>query len=242
MTVTPIRRRPALPMLGAFTGLLFAPAAIADGIVVDRIYDPYVQPLETEVEWRSVLQSDDETQDLQIHSLGVGRSLSDRWAAEIYAVGSKTRTDDLDLDLYEFELKWQLTEQGEYALDWGAVFELERDTDDDTWEASASLLSARDFGRWTAIANVGLVYEWGSGVDNEFETELHVQARYRWQEAVEPAIELHMGQGTAALGPALTGLIRTSPGRKFRWEAGIFWALNNESPDQIVKLNLEYEF
>ena len=217
-------------------------AASADGVVVDRVYDPYVQPLEREIELRSVLQFDDDTFDIQKHSLGFGRSLSDRWAVELYAIGSRTSGDSLDLDAFELEFKWQLTEQGEYAIDWGTVFELERDHDADLWEFSASLLAGRDFGRWTGLANLALVYEWGSNFDNEMETELHLQSRYRLRESVEPALELHLGQDTAVLGPALIGLRRLSPGKKLRWEAGIFFPLDDKSPDSAVKLNFEYEF
>jgi hypothetical protein len=95
--------------------------AIADGLVIDRIYDPYVQPLETEFEWRSVMQSDDELGDPQKHSFGVGRGLSDRWAAELYAIGTKTNGESISVDAFELEATWQLTEQGEYAFDWGMV-------------------------------------------------------------------------------------------------------------------------
>jgi len=194
------------------------------------------------VEWRSVFQSDDVLGDVQKHSLGVGRSLSDRWAMEFYAIGTKSSGESISVDAYELEAKWQLTEQGEFTFDWGMVFEVERETSDDVWELSASLMSARDFGKWTAIANLGLIYEWGSGVADELETEFHLQARYRLKESLEPAIELHMGQDTVALGPALTGLQRLSPGKKFRWEAGVFWGVDSQSPDQTVKLNFELEF
>lgn len=236
-----VRRAPRYITATCLAGGLAATAA-ADGIVVDRVYDPYVQPLETEIEWRTVAQLDDDTPDLLKHSLGLGRSLSDELAAEIYAIGSKTRGEDLEIDVYELELKWQLSEQGEYAFDWGAVFELERDISEDVWELSATLLSARDFGRWTALANVGLTYEWGSGVDDEIDGNLRLQTRYRYREAFEPALELHAGQDTVVLGPAVTGTWRFSPGRKLRWEAGMFWGLDHTSPDQVARLNLEYEF
>jgi hypothetical protein len=214
----------------------------ADGLAVDRIYNPYVQPLENELEWRSVMQSDDALEDAEKHSLGFGRSLSDRWALEIYAIGTKTGSESLSINAYELEAKWQLTEQGEYAFDWGMVFEVEREFDDNIWEASAMLISSRDFGRWTGTANLGVIYEWGSGIENEIETELRVQARYRLKESLEPALELHAGQDTKALGPILTGLLRLSPGKKLRWETGIFFGLDDDSADQTIKLNLEYEF
>ena len=223
--------------------IILAPyVAAADGIVVDRIYDPYVQPLETEIEWRAILQSDDDLIDVQKHSFGVGRALTDRWALEFYAIGSKVSGDSFSVDAFELEAKWQISEQGEFAFDWGMVFELERESDDDIWEASATLIASRDFGRWTGIANLGLIYESGPDIVNEYETALQVQARYRLKESFEPAMELHVGQDTTALGPAMTGLYRFSPGKKLRWEAGIFWGLNDESPDQTIKLNVEFEF
>jgi len=228
-------------ILGIAIGVFAATGARADGIVVDRVYDPYVQPLESEFEWRSVHQSHD-VKDLQKHMLGIGRSFSDRWEAEVYAAWTQGNGDDLRLDLFEVEAKWQLTEQGEYAFDWGAVFGIERKVDSDITAATATLISAKDFGRWTAVGNLTLAYEEGTGVTDEFETALHLQARYRFREQFEPGIELHAGQNTSVLGPAFTGIVRFSPGRKLRWEAGLFWALDDESPARVARLNLEYEF
>ncbi|MDH5322985.1 MAG: hypothetical protein OEW81_11295 [Gammaproteobacteria bacterium] len=224
-------------------GMLLVPAAAcADGIVVDRIYDPYVEALETEIELRSILQYDDELGDAQKYSFGVGHALSDRWALEFYAIGTRFDNEHLSINAYELEAKWQLTEQGEFAFDWGVVFEIERGIDTQIWEVTARLLASRDFGRWTGIANLGLVYEWGSGVEDEIETELRAQARYRLSESLQPAFEFHLGQDTLALGPVLTGLYRLSPGRKLRWEAGVFLGMDDESPDRTLKLNVEYEF
>jgi len=236
------RRMQILATTGMAAVYLLPPLAFADGLVVDRIYDPYVQPLETEFEWRSVIQSDDDLGDPQKHSLGVGRGWTDRWATELYLIGIKADGESISVNAFELEAKWQLTEQGEFAFDWGVVFELERETDDDVWEMSTTLISTRDFGKWTGTANVGLIYEWGSGIDDEIESLLRLQARYRYKESLEPAVELHMGQDTVALGPSLSGLNRLSPGKKFRWEAGVFFGLDNKSPDQTFKIGFEYEF
>ena len=214
----------------------------ADGVVVDKIYHPYVQPLETELEWRTVIQQDDQRPDLQKHSLGFGRSVSDRWAIEVYAIAQKGLGESLSVGTYEFEAKWQLTEQGEYAVDWGVLFELEREVDDNAWEFAGSLLASRDFGKVSATANLGLIYEWGQGIPSEFETALHLQTRYRFKEFFEPAIELHLGQDTIALGPAITGLVRVSNGKKLRWELGIFSGVESKSPDRTIKANIEFEF
>jgi hypothetical protein len=216
--------------------------AAADGVIVSKIYDPYVQPLETEIEFRSVLQNDDQIPDSQKHSIGFGRSLSDRWAVELYAIALKGPNENLSVDTYELEAKWQLTEQGEYAFDWGLLFELEREIEENAWEFSTQMLVSRDWGKVSAIANIGVIYEWGERIQNEVETTLRVQTRYRLREAFEPALELHMGQDTRAIGPALTGLVRISQGKKLRWELGLFAGLDEKSPDRTVKANVEFEF
>ncbi len=222
--------------------LLFPTIVVADGVIVDKVYDPYVQPLETEIEWRFVGQNQDSIPDVQLHSLGFGRSLSDRWAVEIYAIAQKSLGESLSIDTYELEAKWQLTEQGEFSVDWGLLFELEREIEENAWEASAQLLASRDFGKLTAIANFGVIYEWGERVQNEIETTLRVQMRYRLTEKLEPGIELHVGQDTTALGPVFSGLVRVSRGRKFRWDLGVFAGLSESSPDHILKANIEFEF
>ncbi len=231
-----------LGLLAIVHALILPATVLADGIVVNKIYDPYVQPLETEIEWRIVDQRDDTRPDVQKQSLGFGRSLSDRWAAEVYAIASKGGGESLSVNAFELEAKWQLTEQGEYAADWGLLFELEREIESNSWEASTQLLAVRDLGRTTVTANLGLIYEWGERVQNEIETTFRVQARYRLKESFEPSIELHVGQDTTALGPSFSGLVRVADGKKLRWELGLFAGISEKSPDQILKANLEFEF
>jgi hypothetical protein len=222
--------------------LLIPSAAAADGIVVDKIYDPYVEELETEIEWRFVEQNYDRAPGVQKQSFGFGRSLSDRWAVELYAIAQKSPGENLSIDTYEAEAKWQLTEQGEYAVDWGLLFEVEREIEENAWEVSTQLLASRDFGKTTVTANFGIIYEWGETIQNEIESTLRMQVRYRLKESFEPAIELHVGQDTTAVGPAIGGLFRLSEGKKLRWEFGLFAGISESSPDSIVKANVEFEF
>lgn len=233
----------SLAAAGVFYLIILLPhAAVADGVVVDNIYDPYVHPLETEIEWHFVGQNQERNPDLQKHSIGFGRSLSDRWAIEFYAIAQKSLGENLSVDTYELEAKWQLTEQGELAVDWGLLFELEREIEENAWEVSAQLLAARDFGKSTVTANLGIIYEWGERTQNEMETTLRLQMRYRLKEAFEPGVEIHVGQDTTAVGPAIGGLVRVSEGRKLRWQLGLFAGVTERSPDQILKANIEFEF
>lgn len=217
-------------------------ACVADGIVVSKIYDPYVQPLETEIEFRALLQEGSRLGNIRNVRLGVGRALTERLWTEIYLIGDKEAGGSLSLDGYEAELKWQLSEQGEYAVDWGFLVELEREKEDNQWELETGLIAVREWNNWVGTGNFKLIYEWGSRVRDEFETAVHMQARYRYTEKFEPAIELHLGQDTVALGPAATGLLRLGAGKKLRWQLGLYPGLSSSSPDLSALALLEYEF
>ena len=219
--------------------------AYADGFAVDKVYHPYVQPLERELELRSLYRhsDDDEIDGGQTHRLGLGRSFTDRLFAEVYLIGEKEASGrSFALEAYEAELKWQLTEQGEYFADWGLLFELETERDDDVWEYSTAVLVEKEFGRWSGTLNLAAVYEWGDDVSNEWESQLAGQLRYRYSQAFEPAIELYSGDSDKGVGPVALGDHRFANGDKLHWEAGVIIGLDSESPDQTFRALLEYEF
>ncbi|WP_323847431.1 hypothetical protein [Microbulbifer magnicolonia] len=221
-----------------------APLVRADGVVVDKVYSPYVQPLEKEIEWRAVglRGGADELDSLQIHRLGIGRSFSDRWFGEIYLIGERDEDSSMKLQAVELESKWQLTEQGEYAADWGLLFELERERSEDQSEASLALLAARDWGKWSGTANLFAIYEWGGQIDNELESQLRLQGRYRLSPAFEPAVELYAGQDYMGVGPVIRGVVKFEGARQLLWELGLVQGLTDESQDQTLRLLFEYEF
>ena len=243
-SATRLTQKPVFKLVSRFALLLPGLPALADGNLVDRVYDPYVEPLETEIEWRAVGARDSDEPELDglwQHRLGVGYGFSDRWFGEVYAIGEKQPQDDFEVEAVELEAKWQLTEQGEYAADWGMLFELEREFSANQWEAAATLITARDWGRWTGTANLALEYEWGR-VSEEFETELRAQARYRLSPHFEPALELYAAEDLLGIGPVAVGSWRLDGGRQLRWEVGVIQGLTSESPDQTLRLLLEYEF
>ena len=234
-----------LPLVAPILAACFSPLACADGVVVDRVYDPYVQPLESEIEWRAVSLHDDEDDDLdsmQLYRLGIGHSFSDSWAGEVYLLGERNGDQSLAIEAVELESKWQLTEQGEYAADWGLLFELEKERSDNQWEAAGSVLAAKDWGRWSGIANLAAIYEWGDKLNDELESELKLQGRYRLSRAFEPALELYAGQDSIGIGPVARGTLRLEGARQLLWEFGLIRGVTEESPDTAVRMLLEYEF
>ena len=210
---------------------------LADGSAVDKVYHPYVQPLEREIEWR-VISADDEI----VHRLGIGKSFSDRLFIEMYLIGVDQKHRGFDIEAYELEVKWQLTEQGEYAADWGVIVELEKVKSLDAWELAAGLLVEKEWGRWIGTANFWGIYEWGEQQDDELESVLSLQARYRYSRFLEPAIEFYSGEKTRGLGPVLMGDVRFGRGKKLHWEVGSIIGLDSKTPDTTWRFLTEFEF
>lgn len=224
---------------------IFACAYVrADGSTIDKVYHPYVQLLEKEIEYRVLYEEDsDEDVDGGIrHRLGYGQTISDQLFVEFYVTGTDVPGDNLTLESYEAEVKWQLTEQGEYNNDWGLLFELEKKQDDNVWEASTTLIVLREWLDWVATGNFSVIYEWGSDIDNEWETAFAGQIRYRHNTWIEPGVELYQSQNTQGIGPFLTGLWRIGGGRKLSWEFGAILGTNKDTADVNWKFNLEHEF
>ncbi len=220
----------------------------ADGSSIDKVYNPYVQPLETELEYRVRYQSKsngDTGEAVQAgwrHLFGVGRALNERLFAELYVQADDPHGDSADVAAIEAELKWQLSEQGEFDNDWGLLFELEAERDEHVREASTTLIAVHQWNRWLGTANLTLAYEWGNDIDNEWESAFAGQLRYRYQAALEPAIEVYVNDSTQAAGPVLTGSQRFGGRRQLMWEMGLIMGLDKDTPDYTWKATLEYEF
>ncbi|MEY4642913.1 MAG: hypothetical protein RLZZ227_2907 [Pseudomonadota bacterium] len=224
---------------------LLAPAVVrADGMVVDKIYHPYVDALENELEYRALAQDAKQgfAGPAQRHQLSLGRSIGSRLFGEVYAVANRARDGSVSVDAWEAELKWQLTEQGEYAADWGLLFEYENERRVDAQEFSVTLLVEKEWGDWSGAANLHVINEWGDDIAAELETALALQARYRYSRLLEPGVELFAGQGTRGIGPVLQGTFNTRVRQSLHWEAGLILGLDADSPNRTWRFLMEYEF
>ena len=219
--------------------------AFADGSTIDKVYDPYVNQLEKEIEYRVLYEQDnkrDRLDDNMIHKLGYGQAINDYFFAEVYAVGAGNEDDGFDASAFEVELKWQITEQGELDHDWGFMVELEKEHDLAAWELKSTLIGLHEWTDWVGTANLSLIYEWGKSVRNEVEAAFSSQLRYRYRKGLEPALELYVSDTTTGLGPLLTGQWRFGSGQNIKWELGSIFGTNDHTPQLTWKFNLEYEF
>jgi hypothetical protein len=216
----------------------------ADGLVVDKVYHPYVDALTTEAEWRSIFQDPQPAiaNPAQVHQASLGHSIGMRSFAELYLIGTKDHGNGFNTQALEFELKHQLTEQGEYSADWAVLVEFEKKLNVDVEEFTMGLITEKEFGRFSGAANLFLIEEWGDDINREFETALATQLRYRYRRELEPAIEFYAGQETQALGPVLQGDVRMGVRKNLHWESGVIFGLDSASPDKTLRFLFEYEF
>lgn len=209
--------------------------------VVDKVYHPYVLPLEQEFEWRFMSRQNDSGNSL-VQRLGYGHSISDRVTLEAHLVGDRDQSDDFGLIAYELEARWMITEQGQYWADWGALFELDKQHDADIWEVTTGVLVEKEFGRSSLTVNYLVEYEWGNVIHSSFHTEFRLQYRYRFIPEVQPAIELYTGQEFVGIGPSFMGVHRYDRQKQLKWEVGFIAGLNGDSKDHTLRMALEYEF
>ncbi len=215
--------------------------ARADGVVVDRVYHPYVLPNEREVEWRFLSRQTDEKNTLS-QRIAFGHAISEYITVEAYIVGERDQSDDFGLQSYEIESRIMLTDQGQYDADWGILVELERQHERDNWEFTSGLLFEKEFGRTSLTINALLVYEWGVDLESELENEFRLQYRYRFIPEIQPAIELYTGEDFVGMGPAFMGIHRYEKQKQLKWELAFIAGLNGKGKDHSLRFALEYEF
>ncbi len=223
------------------TALTTAMPVFAD---IDRVYHPFVQPLETELEWRATLVDDggDGFDGEQLHRFAFGRSIGERLFAEAYVNARKTEQQHFSVSGFELEALYQLTEPGEYGIDWGVLAEFERDTDRNISEFGGRLLAEKELGETSLAVNLIAEYEYGTGIDNELEFGGAAQWRWRLNEAFEPALEYYVGDGTQGLGPIVVGTQRLGIAKKLKWEFGVIFGVSNDTPERTWRAQLEFEF
>lgn len=227
-------------LAAALTSAFISPA-LAE---IDRVYHPYVTPLETELEWRGTLVDEDggSTDAEQTHRFALGHSFGERFFGEAYINARKTETDHLQVSGFELEGIYQLTEAGEYGFDWGVAAEYARDTDRNISEIGARLLAEKEIGETSLTLNAIAEYEYGSGIDNELEFGAAAQWRWRLKEAFEPALEYYVDDGTHGLGPVLVGSQRLGTAKKLKWEFGVIFGVGSDTPERTWRGQLEFEF
>lgn len=233
-------------VLKLVTGILLSLSSMvvqADGVVVDKVYHPYVTANEKEFEWRLLSSETDEANRLA-QRLGYGQSILENLALDFYLIAERDDYKDFTLQAVEVEARWMMTEQGQYWADWGLLFEVEaaERNDNKSFEITSGLIFEKEFGKKSLTMNLFLIQEWGDVIPTEMETEFRLKYRYRYLPGFQPAIELYTGEDFLGIGPAMMGVHRFNGQKQLKWEVGFITEIAHSGKDHSLRFALEYEF
>lgn len=222
----------------------------------DKVYSPYVEQGEVELEFRghTTFDSDPDKNDQQAYKLEAGYGVTAHWFT---AIGSEIENDANNGLQYEstfWENIIQFGEQGEYWVDSGLYVEYhlakQAGTPD---ELETKLLLEKASGNFVNTANLALVWEYGSNASSATNFEFAWKTTYFISARVRPGFEAYAEVGELGhpwpadqqdnrIGPVVCGdLERTSHG-KLKYEVGYLFGVSDAAPNGTLKFELEYEF
>lgn len=209
---------------------------------LNRVYHPYVEQHEREIEY-GVVWRDVTDENIMLQRAGIGYAWAEHWFGEIYLLTESVTHEGEQIRGYEAEVKWQMTEQGEHWADWGLLMEMGSAHDINRRELALGLLMEKEIAAsWSSTLNLFVEYEFGDDIKDEFETALRGQLRYRYSPAFEPAVEIYLDDQDWAVGPVITGIQKISAKKQVRWELGWLLGLDANTPDNNIRLAVEFEF
>jgi high-affinity iron transporter len=249
------RHDPAVAVLGLLvTTTLLSLAEVPAARAAHIVYSPIVEQGELALEARAHADFDarNDVDGSGQYKLELEYSPTAFWRTELLGEWEQESHGNLESTEVAWENLFQLTEQGKYWLDVGALVEyahsLERDGDD---AIEMGLLVEKPFAHTVFTAN--LLGE--RKLASDAETELEYAMRYRWRmtQAFEPGIELYGGLGDWGhngslddhehqLGPSLAGKFRSGDRSALKYEAAVLFGLTEAAPDTTVRFLLEFEF
>lgn len=239
--------------------ILLLPCIIASPArAVDRLYYPYVEQGEWELEYFGTRSMDRDAakDDEQKQQFSLAYGATEFWRTEFYAKYEKEPQDELAFDAWEWENVFQFTERGEGIVDVGASFAYEykpQTNRADTLEAR--LLLAKDLDATSHTFNLNFEKDVGAGPKAGLEGAFVWSSRYDYSAWFEPGLEFsgELGELENAgrfknhayyLGPVAYGkvpfkLIGQSNGLKYR--LGYLFGLSEVASDGQGVAQIEYE-
>jgi hypothetical protein len=240
------RAKTLLGLLVAAGAMLLGTAARADDDFI--VYSPYVTEGQSEIEFRSHQQfdADPDLRDERAYVISVSHSFFSWWRPEVY-VGSYEREagGPNQLQGYEFENTFQLTDQGKYWADVGFLASYEYNTQpDEPGVLEFGPLFEKRIGRVDQRLNFIWEKELGGGASRHYEFRGSYAASYQINTMLEPGFEFYYRPDDTAhqIGPALNGEIASSSGNEFEYSIAYLFGLNKGAPNRTLALRLEFEF
>lgn len=189
-------------------------------------------------------------------TLGFGMGVTPTWFTEVNVEFEKETGKGGEIEAFEWENKFQLTEPGQYAVDVGLFTEIEIPHESgDPYELKVGPLFQTEFGKTQINANLLFERKFGGGdaVEKEVEMGYQWQVKYRLQPEFEFGAQGFGEVGewndwepsdeqSHVAGPAVFGKVALSSHTALKYNAALLLPLNEASPDRTLRFQMEYEF
>ena len=178
------------------------------------------------------------------------------WVTELYAAYARPGGQGTRFDAIEWENRFQLTEPGQYATDWGGVIEIEKPHEAGSgWNLTVgpliqgALMGERVQWNLNPLLSRNLAGPEGASTQLGYQAQLKYRYR-RWLEFGAQGLGdlgpwAHwspLQQQTHRAGPALFGRVSLGGRRSLSYNAGWLFGLVDGAPSDTVRAQLEYEF
>jgi high-affinity iron transporter len=240
----PVTARAALPVVVLVLAASFA-APRAEAGPADEVYRPVVEYGETEIELRGGYIKDErkELNTTQAYVLDFGHGVTPWWFTEAVIELEKEPGASLEAEEVEWENIFQLSEPGEYFVDFGFFAEAKIPLEVEyPYGLEAGPMFQKETGRLVNNLNVLVEYAFGNGFETEHEVGYRLQSRYRSGTAVEGGIQGFGEEDAHLLGPAVFGGGRLGETYKYKWDAAMLAGLTDDAEDWRLRWQFELEF
>ncbi len=222
----------------------------------EYIYTPALEYGEKEIEINLGTTSPVAGSSSQAASIGFGYGAREYWFTEV--ILKQQRNGSNVANFAEWENKFQFTATGEYPVDTGFITEIEAPLSPNApWEFKFGPLFQTEFGKLQMNANLLFEHAFGKedGVEapNSTNFSYQWQAKYRWQPVIEFGLQglgymgkwndwIKRSDQSHRIGPAVFGKFALGNRQFIRYNAAWLRGITPASPDNTLRLQIEYEF
>ena len=254
-----LRSRPGRRRFAGFLlPLVLVPSARAALAVdaSDYLLLPTVVQGEREIDLRTGIASAGVTTNAQAdYALGVGYGVTAHWFTELAFHYGQRQGSTLQFRDIAWENILQLAEPGEWPLDIGISFEVERSQrSQDQLDVTGGVLLQKEFGAVQANLNILLTHVIEGPEPATTRVQFQSQLKYRYSEPFEFGVQAFNNvssyRSTWApysdqvhrIGPVALGKFKFGRERSLSYNAAFLFGTTDRSPDRTLRFQIEYEF
>lgn len=187
--------------------------------------------------------------------ISIGTGVTQHWFTALDIEYQQQPASGTRLDALEWENILQFGEPGEWPVDVGMVFNVERAQNSfEGWTARFGPLLQKEFGRIEANLNLLAGRRWESSLPTTNLFGYQGQVKFRYSEPLEIGVQSFGrfsggGQNWAPwpnqvqrVGPVVLGRLKQPRERSLTYNFAVLFGTTARSPDTTVRLQFEYEF